>query len=163
MKVKTTTLIGPALEWVVATCEGLRVEIHSAAMIQEGRLRCLSAEEAATLPPPTPYVVVPGKGNTEFSTSWAQGGPVIERENITLIRANDEYIDGKNIPSWFAETSKWVGHNISTSYEGEQFDPCFMVDEGCGYYGPTPLIAGMRCYVASKLGDEVNVPDELVI
>jgi hypothetical protein len=28
--------------------------------------------------------------------------------------------------------------------------------------GPTPLIAAMRCYVASKMGDEVDVPDELV-
>jgi len=28
--------------------------------------------------------------------------------------------------------------------------------------GPTPLIAAMRCYVASKLGDEVEVPDELL-
>ena len=28
-------------------------------------------------------------------------------------------------------------------------------------YGPTPLIAAMRCYVASKLGDDVNIPDEL--
>jgi hypothetical protein len=27
--------------------------------------------------------------------------------------------------------------------------------------GPTPLIAAMRCYVASKLGDEVNVPEGL--
>lgn len=27
--------------------------------------------------------------------------------------------------------------------------------------GPTPLIAAMRCYVASKLGDEVEVPEEL--
>ena len=26
---------------------------------------------------------------------------------------------------------------------------------------PTPLIAAMRCYVASKLGDEVDVPEEL--
>ena len=25
-------------------------------------------------------------------------------------------------------------------------------------YGPTPLIAAMRCYVASKLGDEVELP-----
>jgi hypothetical protein len=29
-------------------------------------------------------------------------------------------------------------------------------------YGPTPLIAAMRCYVASKLGDEVEVPPELM-
>jgi hypothetical protein len=27
--------------------------------------------------------------------------------------------------------------------------------------GPTPLVAAMRCYVASKLGDEVEVPEEL--
>ena len=25
--------------------------------------------------------------------------------------------------------------------------------------GPTPLIAAMRCYVASKLGDEIEVPN----
>ena len=28
--------------------------------------------------------------------------------------------------------------------------------------GPTPLIAAMRCYVASQLGDEVDVPEELM-
>lgn len=27
--------------------------------------------------------------------------------------------------------------------------------------GPTPLIAAMRCFVASRLGDEVNIPEEL--
>jgi hypothetical protein len=34
-----------------------------------------------------------------------------------------------------------------------------------GWYrasGPTPLIAAMRCYVASKLGDEVEIPEELL-
>ena len=29
------------------------------------------------------------------------------------------------------------------------------------FHQPTPLIAAMRCYVASKLGDEVEVPTEL--
>ena len=29
------------------------------------------------------------------------------------------------------------------------------------YSGPTPLIAAMRCYVASEMGEEVEVPDEL--
>lgn len=28
--------------------------------------------------------------------------------------------------------------------------------------GPTPLIAAMRCFVASRLGDEVEIPDELL-
>jgi hypothetical protein len=27
--------------------------------------------------------------------------------------------------------------------------------------GPTPLIAAMRCYVASKLGDYIDIPEEL--
>ena len=31
----------------------------------------------------------------------------------------------------------------------------------CYFSGPTPLIVAMRCYVASKLGDEVDVPEEL--
>lgn len=26
-------------------------------------------------------------------------------------------------------------------------------------YGPTPLVAAMRCYVASRLGEEVEVPE----
>mgnify|MGYP003351542252 CR=1 FL=1 len=28
-------------------------------------------------------------------------------------------------------------------------------------WGPTPLIAAMRCYVASKLGDDIEIPTEL--
>ena len=68
------------------------------------------------------------------SEDWAQGGPIIEREGINL-RALSGAL-------WEAET--W-------SAEGGQY----LLD------GPTPLIAAMRCYVASKLGDEVEVPNEL--
>ena len=32
---------------------------------------------------------------------------------------------------------------------------------GKEFNGTTPLIAAMRCYVASKLGDEVQIPEEL--
>lgn len=28
-------------------------------------------------------------------------------------------------------------------------------------FGPTILIAAMRCYVASKLGDEIEIPEEV--
>jgi hypothetical protein len=34
-------------------------------------------------------------------------------------------------------------------------------DDGFFQKGPTPLIAAMRCYVTLKLGDEVEVPEEL--
>ena len=30
------------------------------------------------------------------------------------------------------------------------------------HHGPTPLIAAMRAFVASKLGDEVEIPEELL-
>ena len=29
-------------------------------------------------------------------------------------------------------------------------------------WAETPLVAAMRCYVASKLGDEVDIPEELL-
>jgi hypothetical protein len=29
------------------------------------------------------------------------------------------------------------------------------------YFGHTPLIAAMRCYVASQLGDTIDIPNEL--
>jgi hypothetical protein len=65
------------------------------------------------------------------SNDWAQGGPIIEREMLCV---NPDHPRG-----WMA---------ITNSAELMQF-------------GPTPLIAAMRCYVASKLGDEVEIPKEL--
>ena len=62
-------------------------------------------------------------------------------------------------PGWFATPDDQC---TQESYEGERFDPAFMVDESAGTRGPTPLIAAMRCYVASKLGDEVDVPEEFL-
>ena len=65
------------------------------------------------------------------STNWAQGGPIIEREGIELTC-----------------TDEWK------AFMPFQSIPC---DED----GPTPLIAAMRCYVASKLGEDVSIPEEL--
>ena len=66
------------------------------------------------------------------STDWAQGGPIIERERIYFIPSI--------IGGWAAKM-----HGNPTPL----------------YKGQTPLIAAMRCYVASKLGDEVDIPEEL--
>ncbi len=71
------------------------------------------------------------------STDWAQGGPIIERECI------DVMFEG---PEWYA----YMRYEASDGY-----------NRTLQYDGQTPLIAAMRCYVASKLGDEVDVPDEL--
>jgi hypothetical protein len=73
------------------------------------------------------------------STNWAQGGPIIEREEISLCR---EFSSGK------VEWSAWTPAPIRD--DAEAFG-----------YGPTPLIAAMRCYVASKLGDEIEAPPEI--
>ena len=82
-------------------------------------------------------VVYHGPAWTKYSTDWAQGGPIIEREGINL----DNY--AKN-PKW----SAWTPAPDRESGEAQA-------------YGPTPLIAAMRCYVASKLGDDVTLPAEL--
>lgn len=72
-------------------------------------------------------------GRLEYSVDWSQGGPIIEREGIGIKLR----IDGEDEHAWLA-------------------------DDGLRMFtGPTPLIAAMRCYVASKLGDEVEVPEEL--
>lgn len=71
-----------------------------------------------------------------FSTSWAWGGPIIEQEGIELT-INTRVPEG----TWLA-----------TRVEGSAI---------CEVTGPTQLIAAMRCYVKSQLGDEVDVPSEL--
>ena len=71
--------------------------------------------------------------------NWTQGGPIIEREEISISR---EFAASK------VEWAAWTPAPIRD--DAEAFG-----------YGPTPLIAAMRCYVASKLGDEVEVPEEL--
>ena len=71
-----------------------------------------------------------GKG-LEYSTDWACGGPIIEREGISIYRM----------------TSDW-----SAAYN----------PSGATQDGPTPLIAAMRCYVSNRLGNEVEVPEELL-
>jgi len=67
------------------------------------------------------------------STNWSHGGPIIEREWIGLHCVNDSL--------WEAECPAPGGLAMQN--------------------GPTPLIAAMRCYVASKLGDEIEIPEEL--
>jgi hypothetical protein len=78
-----------------------------------------------------------GYAEHEYSTDWKHGGPIIEREGIGL----DQYAD---YPQWQAFTP------APEQQSGQAV---------CN--GPTPLIAAMRCYVASKLGDTVEIPEEL--
>lgn len=81
--------------------------------------------------------------HTKYSTDWAAGGPIIEREGIAIDCVRCDW----SIESWIA----------ALVYEDVEFDGVTRAEK----YGPTPLIAAMRCFVASKLGDEVEIPNEL--
>lgn len=110
---KTSELTGAALDWAVAKCEG---EDYSPVITYNG----IGQEFPAT----------------NYSTDWAQGGPIIEREKISVEIKPHGY--------WMASFQ----YNYPDNKE-------FLT------LGDTPLIAAMRCYVASKLGDEVEIPKEL--
>ena len=77
-----------------------------------------------------------GKG-LDYSSDWAHGGPIIERERIS-IRPD---VSTPNFRAFVIRPPEGMSHR---------------------YIGPTPLIAAMRCYVASKLGNQINVPEELL-
>lgn len=132
MKTKTSELTGVALDWAVALCE-----CYTDLRVNSYRLR------------PEPIMTPPRKENAPahlfeltFSTDWAQGGPIIEREKIDLTwDVTLRHKDG----GWTA-----IGQ-----------DPTDLDAPLCQEDGPTPLVAAMRCYVASRLGDEIDVPEEL--
>ena len=81
------------------------------------------------------------------STNWAQGGPIIDREDIAISSAPDGL--------WAAYASK--GTRL-VQHGGQAVEVFNWTYKQQGYH---PLIAAMRCYVASKLGDEVEIPKEL--
>ena len=116
MKVKTNELIGPALDWAVAKCEGRNITI-------------MRNDDGSLFPQP---VWSDGLWQQNYSTSWGQGGPIIERERIGV----------------------WWGGVWHAKYDGCK--PEAVQDSDY------PLIAAMRCFVFSKLGDEVDVPEELL-
>ena len=123
---KTSELIGPALDWAAAKCESL----------------LLGTDPFGLAPIIAAPVFV---RNYSPSTDWAQGGPIIEREGIDIQQVFC-YMEGS-----FSEPCGWQAIRHT---KGGPINPPKQI-------AGTPLIAAMRCYVASKLGDEVEVPDEL--
>jgi hypothetical protein len=71
------------------------------------------------------------------STNWAQGGPIIERTGMHISRTNKT-----DKEPWAACVAQYPSADIYL-------------------HGATPLVAAMRCYVAYRWGDEVDVPEEL--
>lgn len=123
MKVKTQSLIGPALDWAVAKASGVRTYISRYEHTMTGV--CILDADLVDMD-------TDGQQELKYSRDWHQGGLIINQE-------------------------------ISELYEHKQLE-CWAAKSKAGdvRYGPTILIAAMRCYLASKLGDEVEVPDELL-
>lgn len=79
------------------------------------------------------------------STNWTQGGPIIERERITFDYHDCNPCDQEDAAHARLSRARMKPDGTASWYAHKR--------------GPTPLIAAMRCYVASKLGDIVEVPE----
>ena len=126
MKIKTEDLTGSALDWAVL--EALKPTLKDPSQAYIGTFGPLFGKGYR----------YPAWRSRKYSpsTSWQEGGPIIEREKIAVLP--DEYSFG------------WVAHKCHFDGQEEEL-----------FKGLTPLIAAMRCYVASKLGDIIDIPEEL--
>lgn len=139
MKIKTSDLIGKPLNWGVGKAGAEDVVMY------DGEPGLYDYEGV--------FIVY------EPSINWAQGGPIIDQEEI----ATRKHSNGK----WFAMKSKDLGDSECAQWNktkpGERYGPMSyeVTRVQCRFEGPTALIAAMRCFVASRLGDEVDIPEEL--
>ena len=113
MKVKTSELIGKALDWAVwyilygtLTREELDKDINLLAAAVDRRFNP--------------------------SEDWAKGGPILEDQGISTRKGHS---------GW------WIAYVLDINDE-----ETFMA------IAPTKLVAAMRCFIASRLGDEVEIP-----
>lgn len=124
-KIKTSELAGAALDWAVAVAEGER-PIYTRHWVipshpEEPHRVCVLKFQGYR----QPY---------EPSQNWGLGGPIIEREKISI--------------------RQWT--NVPVVHAYMPFDGAEWSEDGA-----SPLIAAMRCYCSSKLGDVVDIPEEL--
>ena len=128
---KTSELTGPALDWAVTKCE-----------------------TGQPLDTRGAFLVA-----FKYSTDWAQGGPIIEQEGITTAFCSGDLNEPRNYWTATAEQQGWqYGYG---PYHEQDEDRSLQIYKTGVSVGPTPLIAAMRAYVASKLGDDIEVPPEL--
>ena len=136
MKVLTNNLSGTSLDYAVAIAEGIPKKELRLPRYKTDSLFRYTLDEDGNLD--GRYMTGP---DLLFSRKWEAAGPIIEREKISLkCRHSVLYEDDSR---WFATGDSDVN------------------DPSTGETGRTPLEAAMRCYVASKLGDSVEIPDEI--
>lgn len=131
MKTKTSELTGRNLNWAVAIALGWKWKVDN-----DGKI--VLARPAKNIHSKKAFDTL-GLAYFQPINSWSTAGPIIERECVSL-----EFFRGAGL----ARADVWV----ATRHE-----PPAVCEESA----PTPLIAAMRCFVASVLGDEVEIPEEL--
>lgn len=125
--IEVSTLTGPLLDYWAGKANGENVGL----------------EQFLTMPPQPCAVWLMGangrpdftKGEYSPSTNWAQGGPIMEREGISV-----EIVDKQPI-RWMAVKP----HETSNFQEDYYYG-----------YGGTYLETAIRCFVASKFGPQVE-------
>ncbi len=134
MKIKTATLTGLALDYAVGLCEGFTPGTYMREMsLKKDVLGRISYIEAPV-----------GRTYVQWApTKLKQGDDIIDREEICTG------------PSAVPEEG-WAA-----TFGSARLTPAG-VRSYCGQTGITRREAAMRCYVASKLGDEVDVPPGLL-
>jgi hypothetical protein len=138
---KTNELTRHALNWAVAQAEGDKVyrprlgrpsDWDKEAYLKDG------SDDRWVVRVQNPRVAHFVDWTYNPSGDWMQGGPIIERELIEIYPIGICNVE-----------CEWGARKVN--------------DEGdlMRFYGDTPLIAAMRCYVAFKLGDDIEIPEEL--
>ena len=140
---KTNELTGAALDWAVGVAEGLQGQNDDPEVGLYHRRDYQYRNDRLVLKD-LGYDTMDDWNLTLYSpsTDWSQGGPIIEREGVTLGRTDQK-----------SGQQPWVSYRIEHLFMDEY--------EHEYQHGPTPLIAAMRCYVASKMGDEIEVTADL--
>ena len=141
--VPTHELEGAALEWAVAMCEGRAIDIGPDGRIWHSPEHGESGDEATYL-------------------TWTFAGPIIDREGIAMRKhgASGAWyamaladIGDAERPQWCEFTAQGGQRHGKFSYQVHMRRQRFE--------GATALEAALRCYVASKLGESVELPAEL--
>lgn len=130
MKHKVGDLEGTLLNQAVAIAMGLKkIEIV------EGWIRVYESPRSGLglIDAPSGWMFAP-------STHWQCGGTIIEHERITIEHEGDLVLDDQGRTVWTAGR-----------------DDAFSMERGWSF-GHTPLIAAMRFYVRTKLGEEIELP-----
>lgn len=145
MKIKVSEVRDHVLDYLAAKAEGHEVwfgdwyaAYHSNCALKVSRNRAGTVDGLAW---------VHCRGAYSPSTNWAQGGPIIDREDIDIMHDRDRVFD--------------PDERVEPFMAIKPFDP-YHPDMSYVEYGPTKLIAAMRCFVISRLGEEVEVPEELL-